>query len=56
MDEAKLKEATFAAMDKIFGLNIDICPRCGKEINLALPHGYDHEIDAPVHRQCEASE
>jgi len=35
---------------------IDICPRCGGEINLSLPHGYDRELDAPVHRQCEASE
>ena len=28
----------------------------GGEINLTLPHGYDRELDASVHRQCEASE
>jgi hypothetical protein len=56
MGDNKLKKAVFAALDRIFKENIDICPRCGKEINLALPHSYDYELDAPVHRQCEASE
>lgn len=34
----------------------DICLICGGPINLALPHGYDRELDAPVHRNCEAGD
>jgi len=32
----------------------DFCPKCGKEINLALPHAYDRELQRPVHRECQA--
>ena len=34
----------------------DTCARCGKPINLAQLHGYDYELDAPVHLVCEMEE
>jgi rRNA maturation protein Nop10 len=43
-----------ATWDKHLGRYIleDICPKCGKEINLALPHDYDRALQKPVHREC----
>jgi hypothetical protein len=31
----------------------DFCPKCGKEINLALGHAYDRDLQRPVHRECQ---
>ena len=51
-----LKELVTAALDQVFIDQEDTCPRCGQTIDLTKPYGYDYELDAPVHRNCEVGE
>ncbi len=56
MQDDCLKRLVTAALDRVFIDHEDTCPRCGQTIDLTKPYGYDYELDAPGHRNCEAGE
>lgn len=56
VEKAQGEMAMADEVTRILEADEDICPRCGQPIDLTQLHWYDYELDAPVHRSCEAGE